>query len=758
MDDLRDRIAHALVTRPFLCLLAVVAIILATAPGLPSLKIDSSARSLVVEDDPATRDYERMVETFGNDLAFSVIYRSDALFTPAVLASIDEVTLGLEDLDGVTRVVSLATVNGLQGDGKTLDTDLLMPVPPASDAEAQAIGKRAMANELLVGEVVGRSGRAAQVTAFIEQRPEDRDFERRTLASIEAILDRERDRLGPSVTIYVSGPPVVSVAMVDTMVSDLMTLAPLAIIAVVLIYFWFFRTAIVVVLPIVSGFASVLATLGFMGLMGFELNPLSIIIPPMLLVVGATEDIHLLSEYVDEIDRGQDKAAATGAMLRYCLMPVFLTSLTTTIGFLTLSFNEIPLISEFGIAASFGMAINLVMTLLATPAIVRLMPVPVRRQPTPERLASPVRHKLAMFVTGHSRLIAIVGLGVFLAGSALAMRVTIDNDFLSFFDDDAPILAKLRDQSRDVSGAAILVVQIDTHKVDGLQEPETLAAVAKLSDYLAGRHDDVMGYDLFIRRIHQQLNAGQEDYFAIPDSPALIAQYSLLIDPETLSRFADFDMSKGLLLVRTRIAGSNAMTQELATIREYAEGILPPGVDVTFSGSEVLVARSGERVSREVLANLASVYAAVFVILLMIFASLRLAAISIVPNLFPTIAVFGAMVMLGIPLDTAVFPVAVIALGIAVDDTIHFISRHIANRRAGESREASVRETVEREFRPIVTSSVALIGGFSIMTFAAFGSIQQFGILAAIAIFVALAADLLITPALVLLFDTTKSG
>lgn len=748
MRALLHRFADILARRVFTAAALLLAIVVGFGSGLSRLEMDSSSTGLIAASDPAAAAYDDIKATFGDDVAFTVIYRSKALFTVDVLASLDDMSFALEDLDGVTRVVSLSTVSDLRGEGDVLNTNQLMAFLPESDAEAEEIGERARANELLVGEVVGRGGETAALHAFIEARPEDKDFQRRTLTAIQALIDREKARLGEETHIYVSGGPLVGVAIVDNMLADAKILAPLSIVAVGVVLLFFFQAAIVLVLPFVTGVASVSATLGFMGLVGFEINPLSVIIPSLLLVVGATEDIHLLSEYASALGKNQDKRQAIRSMLRVSGLAIVLTSLTTTIGFLTLAPHDIPLIAEFGVAAAFGMTINFIITVLATPLVARLMPAPKRFERPESRLLTPLRRWLADAVLRRRQWIVVGSLAFLGVSGALASQVVVDNDFLAFFKQDAEIRKTLAAQAEDISGASILLVEADTHRPGGLEDPATLKEIAKLTDFLKSRHGDVLSYDLFIRKTHMEMNGGDPPFFVVPDDPGLISQYTLLIAPETLSRFADFDMARAVILTRTKLAGSGAMMAELPTLEAFVAEEISPNVTVRFSGEAVLVAQSADTMSREIVTNLGYVFAAIFVLLSLLFSSVRAGLLSLAPNLLPIVGVFGAMGLLDIPLGTSVFPVAVIALGIAVDDTIHFMARYSTELRHTDANEAAIRATIDHELRPVISSSAALIAGFGVLTLAEFGSIQQFGVLAAIAMLLAVLADLVVTPAL----------
>ena len=744
-------IAETLTARPALCAAIFLVLTFGFTGGLTGLKLDTSATGLIAPSDPAVAAYDEIKTVFGDDVAFTIIYRADPVFTPEILASVDRVSYALEDLDGITRVVSLATVGNLKGEGDVLNTDQVMAYPPETQAEADEIRTNALANEVLVGEVAGPNGDATAISAFVESRPDDRAFERRVLTAIETILAKERETLGDGVAIYVAGSPVVKVAIGESLVADGVLLAPISILTVGAVLLLFFRALIVIVLPVVTGVASICATLGFMGFMGFELNPLSVIIPSLLMVVGATEDIHLISEYAASLGKSADRRTAIRAMLRHGGLAIVLTSLTTTIGFLTLAPHDIPIIKEFGIAASFGMAANFVLTVIAAPLVANLMPAPTHfKRPEPKLLA-PIKHWLVRLALRRRSLVIGFSFIFFTVCGVLTSTIVVNNDYLAFFTEDDEVRQRVAAQARDMSGGSILLVDVKTHRDGGVQEPKALADIARLTDFLAERHDDVLSYDLFIRKTHMELNGGDRAYFVVPESADLIAQYTLLIAPATIERFVDFDFSRAMIMVRTRLGGSDAMMRELPILEDFVARELSPSLNVTFSGESVLIARSADTMSREIVTNLGIVFIAIFVILSLLFNSFRAGLLSLAPNLLPIIGVFGAMGLLGIPLGTSVFPVAVIALGIAVDDTIHFMTRYSQELRRHEDNAAAIASTIEAETRPVLSSSVALIAGFLVLLLGDFGSIQQFGLLAAIAMLLAVVADLTVTPALLIM-------
>jgi hypothetical protein len=252
------------------------------------------------------------------------------------------------------------------------------------------------------------------------------------------------------------------------------------------------------------------------------------------------------------------------------------------------------------------------------------------------------------------------------------------------------------------------------------------------------------------------MNNGDPAYFTVPDSSDLIAQYTLLMNPETLNRFADFDFQVANIVVRSMIAGSREFESHLPAIRKYVDENLPADLKVRITGETILIHKTSDTISREIVNSLFFMAISIFIIISLLFRSLKIGLIAMVPNLLPIIGIFGVMGFLGISLSTSTLPVAVIALGIAVDDTIHFMVRYFHEIGKKSDNLAAIINTIRHEIRPVTCTSSALFLGFSVLMLAEFGSVSQFGLLAALAMLIALIGDLLITPAL--LYITGKSA
>lgn len=274
--------------------------------------------------------------------------------------------------------------------------------------------------------------------------------------------------------------------------------------------------------------------------------------------------------------------------------------------------------------------------------------------------------------------------------------------------------------------------------------------ISSLTDYLSSKYETVISYDRFIRKTHQEMSGGSIKHFMVPENNDLISQYTLLMEPDTLERFVDYDFEKACIVVRSNLIGSEQLNEDLAELNEFIEHQFPNKIDIDITGASILVAQASDRISRELLTNLLIMLLVIFLVISSLFVSLKAGLLAMAPNSLPIIGALGAMSLLDIPLSTATFPVVIIALGVAVDDTLHFMVRFSQEVKKSTDNKVVIEKTIKHELKPVLGTSLALILGFIVLTFAEFGSIAEFGLLSAITILLALVSDLIITPALLL--------
>jgi predicted RND superfamily exporter protein len=744
------RITDWIVRHPTLALGLALLITTSLGAGLPDLGFDTSNRGLMAKGDPAVAFYENVIATFGEDSILTVVIKSDDIFQEDILQSIQRLTRAGGAIEGVTRVVSLTTVSNLESRDGTLYTDDLLLTIPSDPAELAAVRESALKNDLLLGEVVSRDGKTSAVHLFLETLEAGETFEGNLIAQVEALIEQETKALGGRAEMYQIGTPFLRQQVRGSLRRDLLTLSPLSLATLFVTLFFFFRTPISA-LPALTGTLSVIATLGFMGLFGFGITTVSAMVPLLLLVVGSAEDIHMLAEYQSGLREQQGRDHAVKDMAHKSRLAILLTSFTTLIGFITMVWNPLPELAEFGIACSFGIGINFLLTILVVPSVLQWLPPPkAMLRPEKEYLVGLQRFVLRML--DRRRLVVTVAALVIAACVVGIFMMEVDTDFLRFLPEDSEVQVRFRDISKNLVGGMALMVVVDTHRPDGVKDPAVLQDVAKLSDFMSQRWDKVIGYADFIRKLNMEVNDGDPAFRVIPDDPEAVAQYSLLLDPDDISRFVDFDFTRTILFVRGQGRGSGELRRELAAIEEFVESNLSRKLTVTVTGEAMLIYQASDTISRNLLTSLAWVLVPIFICISLLFSSWKAGALAMIPNVLPVVVGFGVMGFTGIPLSIATFPVEVIALGIAVDDTIHFMTRFSQEIKLTSDNREAISRTMRAELQPVLTTSVALVIGFSMLCFGEFASTKQFGFLAALTMAVAWVSDLMITP--MLLYST----
>ena len=316
-------------------------------------------------------------------------------------------------------------------------------------------------------------GKTSAVHLFLKSLEASEDFEGAVIGHVEELLEAERQTLGAGVELYQIGTPYLRQEVRRTIRHDLITLSPLALAMLFLVLFFFFRTAIAA-LPALTGLMSVVSTLGFMGYMGFGITTVSSMIPLLLLVVGSAEDIHMLAEYGAGLRETSDRDHAVADMASKSRLAILLTSFTTLLGFITMAWNPLPALSEFGIAASFGIGINFLLTILVVPSVLNLVPPPkALSRPEKDRYAG--LRRFALGALDRRRRVALIAVAAVVASLLLIPNIDVDTDYLRFFPEDSNIQRLYRDVQENLVGAMPLMLVVDTKRPDGIKDPPCCA-------------------------------------------------------------------------------------------------------------------------------------------------------------------------------------------------------------------------------------------------------------------------------------------
>ena len=737
---------------PVLVAALLVAVTALLAAQIPRLQVDVSAEGAMADGDPDREYYEEFKRVFGRGSQTMLLVRAPDVFTAPVLEAVARLSIALEGFDGVDRVESLTTVRHLEGEGDRLEVGPLVPDPiPTDRAELDRIRAAALADRVFTGVLVSADGRATVITADATAPRDDTEYNRRFSAEVEALIARER---APGLTIHHLGTPFTRAVLVDYIWRDQRVLIPVIGALLVVVVVLMLRTLQGVLIPVLNEGLSVVWTVGLMAVFGVPFNSLTLAIPSILIAVGFCEDVHMLSRYHHLLEEGHDRLGAIRTMLSQTALPVLITTATTVAGFASLAFVDIAMLRQFSYAACLGFTADFLVTVLALPLLLRVLPPPrrVRAGGARPRSADPLRRaavRIGRWSLDH-RGPVVAAAALVLAGSVVGWwRLQVDNDFLKgALREGSVIRERAAGFTAALGGVESLAIVVDTGQRDGVKDPALLRRIEALQAFLerepgVARTLSVVDY---LRTIHREMHGGDPRFAVVPDTPELVAQYLLMIEGRALGDCVDFASSSAQVVVRHSLSGSRARAALLGRIDEHVAASFAPPVRVRYTGEAVLLTNASDYIAINEVQSLAYAFIVIALIHAWMFRSVHSGALSLVPNVVPALAVFGLMGLLGTPLDVGTAPVASVALGIAVDDTVHFLEEYRAQRRLHADQRTAILEAVAVQARPIVHVSVVLALGFGALVLSNFGTLARFGLFSAFVMLMAMACELVVTP------------
>ena len=735
------------------------------------------------ERDPAMRAYRDLQRRFGNDEAILVQLAAGpgepSVFTPATLSLVADVSSRVLAVPGVRAVTSISTVIQVRYEpgGELMEVDRLWRGPV--DAELAGRVERHLAGDpLLRPALVSPDGKATLLTVQLlparepgqplEPGAVDVDAERgRILAEVGAAVRTALEEAGRDPQAWNwGGLGVINEELNQLSRRDLLRFSGLSTLALILLVGLSLRRWVPVLLAVlVVHLATVFLLAIYLG-SGHRFNLVTTILPTLVLVIGVTDSIFFVSAWYGERERllraGLPHSEAVASALSEALLPGLFNSLTTSVGFLSFLMAEMPVLRDLGLFAALGIGLAFVCTVVVIAVGFDLFDV---RPPggavegrEPRTLLTPVFERLPGWVIRwRAQLLMACGVVALLAVAGIA-RVRVDTLTLGYLRPDNPV--RQADAAIEASFGPYLPLEVVVEApVDGgILEPAVLRGIARLEEEVARAHPGKVGGSTSIAGVVARLHeayAGTPASRTIPDQRDLIEQLLLFYDParpDDPLRLVEFpSWRRARITFRTANDSAQAAGAVLEEIQARAARLLPPGVKVVPSGYVPLYVRLIDYLVWGQVWSIAGSFLVVFVLIALLFGSAKVMLATIPSNLLPVAATMGFMGWAGIDLDVGTVLIAAVGLGIAVDDTIHFVFRFQA--RLEESRDVrlALTETLRGAGPPIVASSLVLTGGFSVLCLAEVKSVALFGLLMGVTMLSALVAELILTPLLVLL-------
>jgi predicted RND superfamily exporter protein/CRP-like cAMP-binding protein len=713
---------------------------LAAATRLPELQFHVSAEGMMLEQDSARAMYQRSRELFGDDETLLLYVRDPNLLQAARLDSLRQLARQLARLQGVSRITSPFSVQHFRSEEGRVSNAPYLDTAPENAEEEQALVAAILRNPLLDQVLFSRDGRSLSFSIALSA---DADSD----ALVNAIDAEIAPLKGSFEQLFLIGSTVVTHSIQQQIKRDQWQILPFSLAVLILTMSLSMGRLNAALIPILTAGISVVWTLAVMALTGTPLNVMTAIVPALLVIIGSTEDIHLLAEYYQG-GRSNPRRSLV-RMIKVLGMTTLLTFLTTSFGFLSIAASPIQLLQQFGWFASMGLLFNFLVTSLLVPAWLSLFP--GRLRPVRSGGGLHVRAALSLLNVARERpRLVVSGILLVVLGSLLFMpRITVNNDPLAYFRDDAEIPVRIDQLERHLAGMQTFSIVLNAQIEGTFTQVRYLEEIQRLQEFLAetGLFDKSLSFADSIGLMHVTMEEEAGDPY-LPDLDAYVRDYMKLLSRKDVSNYLTPDKGTARILVRHRISSSQELKAALERVQTWLDEELPAGLNPVITGESVLTQRAADHMAGGQALSLLLMVLVIWGVISAVFINVKAGLLAVIPNLLPVFLLFGVMGLLEIPLNTSTTMVAAIALGISIDDTMHFMVRYHHNSQRRPDPFAALKATVMEEAPPIFTTSLALAAGFSVLAFSQFPPVVHFGLLSALVMLAALLASFLITPIL----------
>lgn len=632
----------------------------------------------------------------------------------------------------VHKVRSLSTVENLIDDDDSLITEKLIKELPSNEIDTKSIREQALNNELYRKILIDDEGSATNVQIELTITGDDSPNMIRVHNEILAtIKSNGLDRFA-----HLSGVPVVNAQIGEAMDNDNKQFFPIVIIVILLSLLLTFKNIIVVLISMMVAVLTMIWALGSMAILGIDQNIVTSILPIFLISIAVADSIHYVSAYLYRVsDSSQHSVLTTNAHL---IRPMFLTTVTTIIGFFALSYSDLIFIREFGLFVSLGVAYAFFITISILPRLlpkIRFSQLALNQSTNNEsnhiNVYARATIRVFLFMKKHSTSVFVYSLVLLGICLTLSMDIKVDNHSTASFDDSARIRTDEALINRHFGGIYPVNFWFQSDKPRQMIRPDVVSAIETLQNHIMTF--DQVGYSIspnnFLKRINRVV--GEHNY-ALPSplNENTVSQFFFLYENSSgqdLRDVLDMSYSQSRLVTLFKSDQASQFEEAIASTKELAEKVLPSDISfkVTGYGAEIILATD-----LVVNGQISSICIAIVLIgglMVIYFRSFLIGIIGVLPLTLTIIINFTLMSITNTPLDIGTALISGIAFGIGIDYSIHFISLLQAECRLGHPMSLALQNTIKDVARPILINSVSLGLGFLILALSDFASLRQLG-------------------------------
>ncbi len=760
-----DRAIRWVVAHPRSSLALSLGIVLQVAFGATKLQTSKDIRIFFSEDDPQLQAYEAVEQTYTKSTnIFCVVTPRDggSVFNRDTLAAVQYLTAKAWETPFSRRVDSLTNYQHSWAEGDDIMVEDLVSTPAAelTDDDLERIRNAAMSNPLLVNRLVADDEKVAGANIPIDLPGEDEASEQPTAVKFVRELAKDVEEKFPDAEVRLTGVIMINNALDESIALDGKTIVP-AMFGLIFLCLTLLLRSITASLAafFVIIFSNAFA-FGMAGWLGIKISPTVLSAVNMIMTLAVADSVHILAAFRRNFRDGTSKGEAMIDALAKNFRAIFLTSFTTVLGFLSLNTSSSPPFRDLGNIVAIGVAAAWLFVHILLPALVLLLPVRPARESKRSSPFDPILSGLANFVTARPKPILFLGILVTLGMSAFILKNELNDNFVEYFDEGLEFRAATDYMIENLTGFEYIDYPVSAGETGGISDPEYLKKLEAFADWFREqpkvRH--VYAYTDMVKRLHKNLHGDEPDQYKLPESRAVAADCLMMYEmslPYGLDLTDQIDLDKSSTLVKvsvSRITSNELNALDGAAQKWLKENDLSP--ESAGTSQSMMFAHIGPRNISSLLGGTVAALFLISVCMIFITRSLKYGLASLLPNLAPAAIGFGIWGLLIGQVGLAVSVVVGMTLGIVVDDSIHFITKYLQLRRKdGLARNESIRNTFLSVGDAMITTTLTLALGFGILAFSSFELNSSMGILSATVIGIALAFDLLVLPALLLVLD-----
>ena len=748
---------------------ASIVLCLLLSTGITRLYFDSNFRIFFKPDNPQLMAHDAMEQDYvrSDNVVFTIQSLSKDIFTPQTLRTIAWLTEESWQIPYSQRVDSVTNYQHTRaGEDDLLVEFLVEDAEALTPEDAAQIRTLALAQKSLINRLLAKDGQATNINIRLNL-PED---QREPIESVMAIAQKMKARAeaeNPDIKVHLMGMAAVNQAFNDMAMNDATTLMPVMFLIVLVLLTLLMRSLACTLATIVIIAVSVATTMGITGFMGLAINQVNALAPTVVMTLVVADCVHVLVVFLQGLRSGLSKHAALEESIEINFQAIFLTSLTTAIGFLAMNFSDSPPFRELGTITAIGVTCAFVFSLTLLPVIVlglsRWLPIKV-----PANGAQDITARLlagfSRFVVRRHRPVLLTTLAVSILIISFVPRNELNDSIVHYFSKDTDIRQAADYLQENVAGMTVISYSLDSGASGGINEPVFLARAEAFEEWYKQQDDvvHVTSYLETIKRLNRNMHGDDPAWQRLPDTREEASQYQLLYE---LSLPFGLDLSNQLTFdksaLRVDVIAKDLKAQEIIDLDQLAQQWFvenAPELQATGTGLSLMFAHIGQRNIHSMINGNVVAVILISLTLMLALRSFRYGLLSMIPNAFPAAMAMGFWGMAVQEVNLAVAVVFCMTLGIVVDDTVHFLSKYIKGRKRGLSPADAIHDVFHKVGSALTITSITLTAGFLVLTLSDFNANMLTGLMVAITIVVALFFDFLFLPSLLLMLESGRSG